>query len=203
MARSGYGRLGPFATNWVKPVCVYLGGKSMRRAAVLALLISSLFVYSAPSVPAQDAEPAPLMSSNIELLQPIAEPGVIGARFKGDHMYVTSVTGLTVYDVSNAAAPAEVGRLPLPHFENEDVDLGGNILLISNDAAESTGILHVINIEEPAAPALLTSFQMGGNPAEGGPGHTASCILKCKFAWVTDGGEMKVIDLRDPAAPVD
>jgi hypothetical protein len=175
----------------------------MRRAFVLALLVSSLFVYSAPSVPAQDAEPAPLMSSNIELVTALPEPGVIGARFKGDHMYVTSVTGLSIYDVSDPAAPTEVGRLPLPHFENEDVDLGGDILLISNDAAESTGILHVIDIEDPTTPELLTSFQMGGNPAEGGPGHTASCILECKFAWVTDGGKMKVIDLRDPTAPVD
>ena len=175
----------------------------MRRAAALALLVSSLFVYSAPPVPAQDAEPQVLMSSNITVGKQIPEPGVIGARFKGNHMYVTTVAGLTVYDVSDPADPTEVGRLPLPHFENEDVDLGGNILLISNDAAESTGILHVVDIENPAAPALLTSFQMGGNPVEGGPGHTASCILKCNFAWVTDGGEMKVIDLRDPAAPVD
>lgn len=175
----------------------------MRRAVVLALLVSSLFVYSAPSVPAQDAEPEPLMSSNIELVTALPAPGVIGAKFKGNNMYVTSLAGLTIYDVSNAAAPAEIGRLPLPHFQNEDVDLGGNILLISNDAAESTGILHVVDIKNPKAPALLTSFQMGGNPVEGGPGHTASCILKCKFAWVTDAGEMKVIDLRDPAAPVD
>ena len=53
-------------------------------------------------------------------------------------MYVTTVTGLTTYDISDPANPQEIGRLALPHFENEDVDLGGDILLISNDAAEST-----------------------------------------------------------------
>jgi hypothetical protein len=144
------------------------------------------------------------MSNNVELVTTLPNPGVIGARFRGDYMYVTSVSGLTVYDVAtDPANPTEAGRLPLPHFENEDVDLGGDILLISNDAAESTGILHVIDISEPTSPTLLTSFQMGGNPVEGGAGHTASCILKCKFAWVTDTGEMKVIDLRDPSAPVD
>jgi hypothetical protein len=174
----------------------------MRRAVVLALLISSLFVYTAPPIPAQDAEPAPLMSSNIQLVTALPNPGVIGARFKGNVMYVTTVSGLTTYDVSDPKAPVELGRLPLPHFENEDVDLAGDILLISNDASESTGILYVIDISDPAAPAILSTFQMGGSPA-GGPGHTASCILNCHFAWVTDGGVMRVIDLRDPAAPVD
>ena len=170
---------------------------------MLGSLVSLLLVTYIPAAPAQDAEPnAPLMSANIEILTTLPNPGVIGARFKGDVMYVTTVTGLTTYDVSNAAAPVELGRLALPHFENEDVDLGGNILLISNDASESTGILYVIDISDPKAPAIRTTFQMGGSPA-GGPGHTASCILGCKFAWVTDGGTMKVIDLRNPDAPVD
>ena len=173
----------------------------MRRVAVLALFVSSVLVVPASPVPAQDAEPAPLISSNVQLVTTVGDPGVIGARFKGDVMYVTSVTGLTTYDISNPQAPTLLGALPLPHFENEDVDLAGNTLLISNDAAESTGILYVIDISDPNAPTLVTAFPMGGNPVEGGPGHTASCILNCKFAWVTDGGAMTVIDLRDRTAP--
>jgi hypothetical protein len=55
-------------------------------------------------------------------------------------MYVSSTAGLSTWDVTKAEAPTLLGRLALPHFENEDVDLGGNILLISNDAAESRGI---------------------------------------------------------------
>jgi hypothetical protein len=98
--------------------------------------------------------------------------------------------------------PTELGLLPLPHFENEDVDLGGDILLISNDAAESTGILYVIDISDPANPGLLSTTQMGGNPLFGGPGHTASCVLDCQFAWVTDGAGIRVYDLTDPATPV-
>ena len=113
-------------------------------------------------------------------------------------MYVTSVSGLRIYDISDPAAPAEVGALGLPHFENEDVDLGGDILLISNDAAESTGILYVIDISNPTAPAIASTFPMGGDPVAGGPGHTASCIKDCQFAWVTDTGGIRVIDLSDP-----
>jgi hypothetical protein len=115
---------------------------------------------------------------------------------------VTSVSGLRIYDISDPAAPAEVGAVALPHFENEDVDLGGDILLISNDAAESTGILYVIDISNPAAPSIRSTFPMGGDPILGGPGHTASCIKDCQFAWVTDTGGIRVIDLRDPDAPV-
>jgi hypothetical protein len=44
---------------------------------------------------------------------------------------------------------------------------------------------------------------MGGLAGLGGPGHTASCVADCRFAWVTDGGGIKVIDLRDPDNPKD
>ena len=185
----------------------------MRRARTVAILVAALLmpgVSWAGVLPTTDdgslavADPTGIIASdNVEIVGQIPNPGAIGARFRGDHMYVTTSTGLTVYDVSDPATPAEVGRLPLPHFENEDVDLGGDILLISNDAAESTGILYVIDISDPTSPTIRSAFPMGGNPVEGGPGHTASCILDCRFAWVTDGGAIKVIDLRDPDAPVD
>lgn len=175
--------------------------KTLRSATVIVVLCTTLV---APTTAGGQGLPADvLVSDNISLVTSLPNPGVIGARFSGDHMYVTSVAGLTVYDISNPASPLPVGTLPLPHFENEDVDMHGDILLISNDAAESTGILYVIDVADPAAPTLLTAFQMGGNAVEGGPGHTASCVRGCNFAWVTDSGGIKVIDLRDPAAPVD
>ena len=144
-----------------------------------------------------------LASENVTLLTSIPNPGVVGARFRDNLMYVTSVSGLRIYDITDPAAPQEVGALALPHFENEDVDLGGDILLISNDAAESTGILYVVDISDPLNPAIASTFPMGGNPVDGGPGHTASCVMDCQFAWVTDTLGIRVIDLRDPRAPKD
>jgi hypothetical protein len=141
------------------------------------------------------------MSDNVECVGLIPNIGVIGARFRDGVMYVTSVTGLKTYDIEDPDDPVEIGSLPLPHFENEDVDLGDDILLISNDAAESSGILYVIDISDPTEPTVRSQVDMGGNPVFGGPGHTASCILECKFAWVTDGGSIRVIDLRDPDDP--
>ena len=178
------------------------------RALLVAVLAVSLLTLPATAQPGESAvEPTDptgvIASDNVTLLGTIPEPSVIGARFRDDIMYVSALTGLTTYDISDPAAPVELGRLALPHFENEDVDLGGDILLISNDAAESTGILYVIDISDPANPTLLSQLAMGGNPLLGGPGHTASCVNDCTFAWVTDGGAIRVIDLRDPAAPKD
>ena len=39
-------------------------------------------------------------------------------------MYVTAATGLFVYDVTDPESPDLQGVLALPHFENEDVDVG-------------------------------------------------------------------------------
>jgi len=191
-----------------------------KRVLTAVLTAVALLLPAGASVARSDAPEDPtglLASDNIEIHTVLPEPAAIGARFRGNLMYVTSTAGLAIYDISNPISPTEVGRLPLPHFENEDVDLGGNILLISNDAAESYGILYVIDIGDPAAPELLAAHDMGGNPAgpvvdaadflgvvpdQMNPGHTASCILDCAFAWVTDAGGMRVIDLRDPANPV-
>jgi hypothetical protein len=83
-----------------------------------------------------------IASGNVRLLRTLPNPGAIGARFQDRVVYVTGVAGLTTYDVADPRNPRLLGALPLPHFENEDVDLGGDILLISNDAAESTGVLY-------------------------------------------------------------
>jgi hypothetical protein len=177
----------------------------MRKPRVAATIAFSLAILvGAPAGAARAvSDPTGLLASdNVSLLTSIPNPGAIGARFRDGVMYVTSLAGLTTYDITTPASPRLIGTLPLPHFENEDVDLGGNILLISNDAAESTGILYVIDITNPAAPTLLSTMQMGGNPLFAGPGHTASCIRDCRFAWVTDNAGIRVIDLRDPAHPV-
>jgi hypothetical protein len=180
-----------------------------RRVAVVVLLVAALLTPAAAEAALLDSGPGVtdptgvIASPNVEVVGEIPNPGAVGARFRGHHMFVTTLTGLTVYDVADPAAPVEVGRLPLPHFQNEDVDLGRDILLISNDAAESTGLLYVIDISDPTSPSIRSTLPMGGNPVMGGPGHTASCIRNCRFAWVTDGAGIKVIDLRNPDEPVD
>jgi hypothetical protein len=136
----------------------------------------------------------PFRSSNVRPLLTLPVPHPIGARFRDGFMYVTTTEGLTVYDISRPRRPIPVGALPLPHFENEDVDLGGSILLISNDPSEGVGVLYVIDISDPTRPLLKAAMPNGfietgipgevglNEPVREGIGHTASCIQRCRFA---------------------
>jgi hypothetical protein len=136
-------------------------------------------------------------------------------------MYVTGTEGLEIYDVSKPELPILTGALPLPHFENEDVDLGGDILLISNDPSETVGFLYVIDISDPSLPKLKGVMENGVGdgqaqdvldifgvpPVDGLPetgiGHTASCVnADCTWAYLAGTSKgITIVDLRDPAAP--
>src|SRR3954469_21698506 len=107
------------------------GFKNLSISAALAGLIA---LCSAPSAAAQTppAEPPLASSSNVHVIGHI--PGsAAGMNFKGNYAFVSGCGGLTVLDISKADQPPPAGALPLPHFENEDVDLCGNVLLVVND----------------------------------------------------------------------
>src|SRR3954469_23203252 len=169
------------------------------------------------------ADPSiPFVSGNVtpKLTLPGGHP--VGVRFRDQYMYVTGVEGLTIYDISDPALPKPTGALPLPHFENEDVDLGGNTLLITNDPSEGVGVLYVIDISNPALPKIAGVLGNGfiedpgvnlllGSvgvdavpyPLDAGTGHTASCVDRlCQWAYLagTNLG-ITIVDLRDPANP--
>ena len=109
--------------------------------------------------------------------------GAIGARFSedGSTMYVSSATGLQVYDVSAPATPKQLSQLPLPHFENEDVDVGRDTVVITNDPSFSgVGVIYLIDVSDPAQPgaALDAADQRPGARAPNNTdnGHIANCI---------------------------
>jgi hypothetical protein len=168
----------------------------MRRAgaAVLAAMAMTGTAQAAPVAP-----PA-VKSDNVTWRATLDEPLAISARFSRGHMFLSTLRGLSVYDVRDPRAPRKVGSLDLPHFENEDVDLHGDVLLISNDPAEGQGVLFTIDISDPAAPKVLGSVDTGN--AADGLGHTASCIQACRFAYLAGGPNgIDVYDLTDPKAP--
>jgi hypothetical protein len=152
---------------------------------------------------AQVAEPPLAHSSNVELLDHI--PGsAAGMNFKGHYAYVTGWAGVTVLDIANPAQPRLAGALPLPHFENEDVDLCGNTLIVVNDReVEDLGsILYVINIANPTTPTIQAVLPLGLTGSGRGSGHIANFVKSdCSQLWV-DGGELvEVVDLTVPSAP--
>jgi hypothetical protein len=170
------------------------------RAAVLAVL--GALVLTAP------AQAAPETSPGVRLISSIPERGVVSARAVGQHLYVSSMTGVSVFDISQPQAPVRVGRLDLPNAQNEDVDVGSGILLVSDDPWGGRGVLHVIDVRDPAHPRPLSTYRtwvpgiFTSLPRRGGIGHTATCIQKCRYAWLAGSpAGIEVIDLRDPAHP--
>ena len=189
---------------------------TLRRLALLLTLAVSLLAPAIADAQAPDIVGGnkPLVSNNVEPLVTLPIPHPIGARFRDGLMYVTTTEGLNVYDITDPELPVPVGALTLPHFENEDVDLGGNILLVSNDPSEGVGVLYVIDISNPRLPVLKSALPTGfittgipgifglPEPQPDGIGHTASCIQECKFAYLAGtAAGIQIVDLRDPAAP--
>ena len=123
-----------------------------RGMSLSALVVAVALCCAAPAM-AIPAEPPLATSSNVHVLDHV--PGSFaGMNFKDHYAFVSGWGGLTVLDIAKADSPQVVGDLPLPHFENEDVDLCGNLLTIVNDreAKDLGSILYVVSIANPTSP---------------------------------------------------
>ncbi|MDA0170052.1 hypothetical protein OJ998_13220 [Solirubrobacter taibaiensis] len=161
--------------------------------------IVAIFLLGLLAAPAS----AQFQSSNVSLLRKLpASAGAIGARFSedGTKMYVTSAAGLQIYDISQADQPKLLSLLPLPHFENEDVDVGRDTVVITNDPSFSgIGAIYLIDVSDPAAPALRSVLPTSDTTQNG---HVANCIAGCDYLYTTGTAEgLAVYDIRDLAAP--
>jgi len=175
----------------------------MRQLTIaLACALTAALLAAAPAG-------AVLQSPNVTLQAKLPEAvSAIGARFSpdGNTMYVTGATGLQIYDVSDAAAPVRLSTLPLPHFENEDVDVGRDTVVISNDPSFSTvGAIYLIDVSDPSAPSLrktlVTKLPVGGGTLgvqSTENGHIANCIAGCDYLYTTGTEEgLTIYDIRD------
>jgi hypothetical protein len=170
-----------------------------------AIVLAGLFAALGAAAPADAQFKSPNVTVQGKLPQ---SAGAIGARFSpdGTTMYVSSATGLQVYDVSTPAAPKQLAQLPLPHFENEDVDVGRNTVVITNDPSFSgVGVIYLIDVSDPAHPALRSTLPTnvpvaGTNNTDNG--HIANCIQGCDYLYTTGTSEgLAVYDIRDLDAP--
>ena len=178
--------------------------KTRRFVALVAAPAALLLLFSAHGPATGQVLPAPpplAISDNVEVIGNV--PGsLFGMHFKGNYGYATGATGLTVFDVSEAANPTIVGELPLPHFENEDVDVCGNTLVIASDAVNPAAPLYVIDISNPALPAVRSVYNLGLEGTGNGAGHIANFVTRdCSLLWVDGGSSVEVVDLSNPASP--
>jgi hypothetical protein len=128
-------------------------------------------------------QPAVLTSENMDYVGtiPIESPGVSHAvRHLGDQrlLYVNGAKGLSIYDIEDPAAPARVGFLPLPHSQNEDIQVSedGTRAIIAADGGllvpvQATRGLHIVDTSDPANPRVVAWLDNDG----GGTNHTAAC----------------------------
>ena len=146
------------------------------------------------------AAAAPETSPGVRLVTTIPEPGVVSAKAIGRYLYVSSLSGVSIYDVLIPYTPELVGRLELPNAQNEDVDIGSGIMLVSDDPVGGRGVLHIVDVRNPRAPRVLSTYRTwrrGGR----GIGHTATCIRRCRYAWLAGGRGIEIVDLRRPSRP--
>jgi hypothetical protein len=195
--------------------------RSLTQAAVAAavtLTLSTPAVHATPRTPLALARQTahrvgttlatgtgPISSDNVSLVTTI--PGsAAGMRIVGKYAYVTGWAGLTILDVSKPDAPQVVSTLPIAHFENEDVESDGRVVLISNDREQANkgGILYVVDVKDPKAPALASVLSLSQVTSdERGPGHIANCVKDgCRWVWLTGGYRIWVVDLHDIHNPL-
>jgi hypothetical protein len=174
-----------------------------KRLVGLLALAAAVVLSSAIPATAVPPEPPLAASSNVHVLDHI--PGTAaGMNFKGHYAYVSGWGGITVLDIAQPAAPKVAGALPLPHFENEDVDLCGNTLIVVNDreAKDIGSVMYVIDISNPTSPSVAAILPLGLTGSGRGSGHIANFVKSdCTQAWIDGGDHVEVVDLTMPSAP--
>jgi hypothetical protein len=180
-------------------------GRRIKRLTMMSVLAAVVTGVTAMPAAAQSipAEPPLAASSNVNVVAHI--PGTAaGMTFKEHYAYVTGWAGVTVLDIARPAAPKLVGALPLPHFENEDVDLCGNSLIVVNDreARDLGSVLYVVNIANRTRPTVQAVLALGLTGEGRGSGHIANFVKRDGSQLCFDGGELvEVVDLTIPSAP--
>jgi hypothetical protein len=179
--------------------------RSRRTKRLLGLLALAGAVALSTAIPAAAVPPEPPLaaSSNVHVLDHISGTAA-GMNFKGHYAYVSGWGGVTVLDIAQPASPKIAGALPLPHFENEDVDLCGNTLIVVNDreAKDIGSVMYVIDISKPTAPSIAAVLPLGLTGSGRGSGHIANFVKSdCTQAWVDGGDHVEVVDLTMPSAP--
>jgi hypothetical protein len=171
----------------------------------LVALVTLAAVLNAMPAAGEDVPVAPPLaaSSNVQLLANI--PGsAAGMNFKDHYAYVSGWGGITVLDIAQADSPQLVGALPLPHFENEDIDLCGDTLVVVNDreASDLGSIMYVLSIANRTAPTPVAVLPLGLTGSGRGSGHIANFVkADCSQAWIDGGNLVEVVDLTVPSAP--
>ena len=130
--------------------------------------------------------------------------------------------GLFAFDITDPEKPLVTGALPIPHHENEDLQVSAKrqLAVISQQPYRSNpedttsaylpGREFLVDVSIPSAMRLVSVIDMPatvGTRADGrslgGPGHTTTLVDHDNYLWVSGArnGAVWVIDIRDAAHP--
>ena len=102
-------------------------------------------------------------------------------------------TGLRIVDVSDPAAPKQVGHLRLAEGEQGDVRAYG--LAVDGDhayLAVGAAGLRVVDVSDPSAPVEVGVLDV--------PGRANNLVVADHRAYLVDG-DLRIVDISDPASP--
>lgn len=159
----------------------------MRRGLAI-VAVPLLLLAGVPTAAAGPSEGG-ISSDNVEYVGfvPFEAGTATGSHVFGKYLYVTTWRSFSIYDISKPESPELVSLTPFGfRFENEDVATDGKIMLFSEEAPADE--LHVYDVEDKSNPVEIATVAGAGN-------HTATCILRCRYSYGSDGD---IVDLRDP-----
>ena len=182
------------------------------RRALLTLSVLSLSTLTLMPTGVAQGVPVPVVASdNVELLLTLPDVGAISTAFDPTRplMYVNTLSGVSVYDISEPATPILAGDLPMPHFENEGMAIGQRangttFLLIGFDVGsvtptdagepvtESGQHVIVVDVTNPLTPTIR------GRTDTGSSTHTVQCVsLECNYAYTSGAYQPTRFDVID------
>jgi hypothetical protein len=171
----------------------------------LTLLLAGTLTLSPSATKKASADPTAggVASPGVEYVGfvPFDQSSSTGVSMYGNWMYLTSWKNISIYNIADRTNPVLTAQLPVGFmFENEDVSVSPDQTFLLFSESLPGNALHVYDIEDKG-----TSFPAdAGNiveiaTVEGAGDHTTSCILKCKWAYGSDGS---ITNMTDPSNPV-
>jgi hypothetical protein len=113
--------------------------------------------------------------------------------------------GLTVVDVSSSSSPSVVTSFPLTGIAL-DVDVSGSMAAVSTGLSERQAGLEIIDITDPAAPALLGRVEVAGlgyGVAATIDGETVY-LIRAGYYWFPQDQHyvgLEIVDISSPSEP--
>lgn len=111
----------------------------------------------------------------------------LGVKVSGNYAYIIAAPYFLVVDISNPAAPVEVGSLTIPGATTK-VKVAGNFAYV----LDTMGNLRVIDISDPANPAEIGIYDS--------PGDAQSVDIAGNFVYIADfWSGLTVVDASNPS----